>query len=134
MRNRIGIRTIPNTKLYEGTPSLADMEDLAEKQLDEAEKVASLQHTMRAPEKAQQSSQTYSTQEETFKDEDKEAVARQETIKKILDEEDAKWKEERRRKIMGKYADAKSEEEIQKIIAEEDRKIAESEFLFVFCC
>lgn len=104
------------------------MEDIAEKKLDAAEKMESLQHTMRAPSKAQQSSQTYSTQEETFKDEDKEAVERQQTIKKILDEEDAKWKEERRRKILGKYADAKSEEDVQKIQEEEDKKIAEREF------
>jgi hypothetical protein len=104
------------------------MEDIAERKLDEAGKIESLQHTMRAPSKAQQSSQTYSTQEETFKDEDKEAVERQKTIKKILDEEDAKWKEERRRKIMGKYADAKSEEEIQKIQKKEDKKIARSKF------
>ena len=78
--------------------------------------------------KNQQSSQTFSTQEQTFKDEDNEAYERQRTIKKLLDEDDLVWKEERRRKIMGKYADAKSEEEIQNIKDDEDRKIEKGKF------
>jgi hypothetical protein len=80
---------------------------------------------MRAPSKNAQSSQTFSTQEQTFKDEDDEAYERQRTIKRLLDEDDVKWKEERRRKIMGKYADAKSDEEVQSIKDEEDRQIEE---------
>jgi len=128
---------ISTTNLYaEGSQSLADMEDDVERKLDQAEPLESLQHTMRAPSKNQQSSQTFSTQEQTFKDEDDEAYERQRTIKRLLDEDDVKWKEERRRKIMGKYADAKSEEEVQSIKDEEDKKIEEGKsdplcFLFL---
>ena len=116
-----------NQFVHSAEPSLADMEDDVERKLDKAEPLESLQHTFRAPSKLQQSSKSYSVQESTFKDEDMEAVKRQQTIKKLLDEDDAKWKEQRRRKIMGKYADAKTEEEIQRIRDEEDRKLDEGE-------
>jgi len=123
------INNIRVPKLYaEVSQSLADMEDDVERKLDQEEPLESLQHKMRAPSKNQQSSQTFSTQEQTFKDEDKEAYERQRTIKKLLDEDDKVWKEERRRKIMGKYADAKSDEEVQTIKDDEDKKIEKGKF------
>lgn len=114
-----------NTFLYSTEVSLSEMEDDIERKLDAEEKLQSLQHTFRAPSKNQQSSQTFENQEKTFEAEDNEARERQRTIKKILDEDDAKWKEERKKKILGKYADAKDESEIKRIREEEDRKIEE---------
>ena len=108
--------------------SLADLEDEVEKRLDSQSADQTLQHSLRAPTKLQQSSQSYSIQEETFKDEDQEAIERQNTIRRLLDEDDAKWKEERKRKILGKYADAKSQEDIKKLNDEEQRKIDQGEF------
>ncbi len=105
------------------------MEDLQEQKLDQEAAARanrnSLQHALRAPTSAQQSSQTYSTQEQTFREEDEEAIERQRKIKELLDEDDAKWKEERRRKIMGRYADAKDSDEIQRLLDEEMKKIDE---------
>mmetsp|Transcript_24990 Transcript_24990/g.36953 ORF Transcript_24990/g.36953 Transcript_24990/m.36953 type:complete len:1110 (+) Transcript_24990:134-3463(+) len=112
------------SRLYsDKTQSLADLEDEVEKRLDSQSADQTLQHSLRAPTKLQQSSQSYSIQEETFKDEDQEAIDRQNTIRRLLDEDDAKWKEERKRKILGKYADAKSQEDIKKLNDEEQRKI-----------
>lgn len=117
------------SRLYsEKTQSLADLEDEVEKRLDSQNTDQTLQHSLRAPTKLQQSSQSYSIQEETFKDEDQEAIERQNTIRRLLDEDDAKWKEERKRKILGKYADAKSQEDIKKLNDEEQRKIDQGEF------
>mmetsp|Transcript_17358 Transcript_17358/g.32903 ORF Transcript_17358/g.32903 Transcript_17358/m.32903 type:complete len:1102 (-) Transcript_17358:23-3328(-) len=103
--------------------SLADMEDDVERKLDNEEPLESIENSWRAPSRSQQSSNTFSAQLETFKDEDRETFERQKTIKKILDEDDAKWKAERRKKIMGKYADATTVEEVQKIQDEEERQI-----------
>jgi hypothetical protein len=103
--------------------SLADMEDDVERKLDNEEPLESIDNSWRAPSRSQQSSNTFSAQLETFKEEDRETFERQKTIKKILDEDDAKWRAERRKRIMGKYADAKTVEEIQKIQDEEDRQI-----------
>ena len=128
MNNNINNIRLPKLYAEVGSQSLAEMEDDVERTLDQEEPLESLQHKMRAPSKNQQSSQTFSTQEQTFKDEDNEAYERQRTIKKLLDEDDLVWKEERRRKIMGKYADAKSEEEIQNIKDDEDRKIEKGKF------
>ncbi len=122
---RNALRSNENTFLYSTEVSLSEMEDDIERKLDAAEKLESLQHTFRAPSKNQQSSQTFETQEKTFEAEDNEARERQRTIKKILDEDDAKWKEERKKKILGKYADAKDDSEVKRIREEEDRKIEE---------
>mmetsp|Transcript_4906 Transcript_4906/g.5661 ORF Transcript_4906/g.5661 Transcript_4906/m.5661 type:complete len:178 (+) Transcript_4906:3-536(+) len=121
----IARNTFTSSCLYSANEkSLAEMEDEVEQRLDSQGTVEEpLQHTTRAPVKLNQSSQSHSVQEETFKDEDEEAVERQKTVRRLLEEDERQWKEERRRKVLGKYADAKSKEDIQKLNEEEQRKI-----------
>lgn len=98
--------------------SLADLEDLVEQTLDSQEPIERFTspHQFRAPVKLAQSSNTFFAQESTFGDEDAEAMERQKTINKYLAQDDEKYKEERRRKIMGKFANVNSKEEMEKMM------------------
>lgn len=105
-----------NTKLLDGAEkSLAELEEMEEKRLDSQEAAESLSHTFRAPVKLAQSSNTYNAQEATFGEEDAEARERQRTIRQFLAKDDEEWKQERRKKLLGKYANVSSKEEMEKL-------------------
>lgn len=118
-----------NTKLFDGVEkSLAELEDLEEKRLDSQEAAATLSHQMRAPVKLAQSSNTFNAQEATFGEEDAEALERQRTIRQFLAEDDEQWKQERRKKLLGKYADVTSKEEMEKLNEEMKMEIEQGAF------
>lgn len=58
---------------------------------------------------------------EMFAEEDARNVERQEKIRALMEEDDRAWKEERRKKLMGKYAEVESWEEVDRMLGE-DRK------------
>ena len=60
---------------------------------------------------------------EMFEEEDATNAARQAKIRQMMEEDDRRWKEERRKRLMGKYAD-KTLEEVEQMI-DEDRKKSE---------
>jgi len=62
---------------------------------------------------------------EMFEEEDAKNAARQAKIHEMMEEDDKRWKEERRKRLMGKYA-GKTLEEVEEMI-DEDRKKSEHE-------
>jgi hypothetical protein len=122
-----------NTKLFDGVEkSLAELEELEEKRLDSQEAAGTLSHQMRAPVKLAQSSNTFNAQEATFGEEDAEALERQRTIRQFLAEDDEQWKQERRKKLLGKYADVTSKEEMEKLIEEMKMEIEQGAFPLLY--
>lgn len=120
------------TVLWDGSEkSLAELEDLEEKRLDLQEDAESLSHRLRAPVKLAQSSNTFNAQESTFGEEDAEALERQRTIKQFLAEDDEQWKQERRKKILGKYADVSSKEEMNQLNEEIRIQIEQGVYSYV---
>ncbi|KAL3809755.1 hypothetical protein ACHAXA_011428 [Cyclostephanos tholiformis] len=58
---------------------------------------------------------------EMFAEEDAANADRQDRIRRLMEEDDRAWKAERRRRLLGKYADVGSWEEVERLL-EEDRK------------
>jgi len=74
----------------------------------------------------------FGTEEDDFREEQ---ASRKEKIDNLLKEQDVAFKEERRRKKWGKFANATSKEEIQAVEEEERGKIAEGKcYCAVLCC
>jgi hypothetical protein len=67
---------------------------------------------------------SYGENEEEEDDYVKEQVARQAVVAKLLEEQDAEFKEDRRRKTWGEFADATSKEDIKKVEESIRQKIA----------
>ena len=65
---------------------------------------------------------------EMFAEEDADNAARQRKIQKIMEEDDKKWKEERKKRLLGKYADVESWEEVEKMLGEDRKKEVKGEF------
>eukprot|EP00985_Skeletonema_marinoi_P013911 scaffold7006_cov174-Skeletonema_marinoi.AAC.1 len=59
---------------------------------------------------------------EMFSEEDESNVARQAKIQELMAEDDAKWQEERRKRLLGKYAAVESWEEVEKLQKEDREK------------
>jgi len=112
-------RYTEQSNISKRSQSLAELEDEQERRLDstEDERTAAynLQFQFRAPTKSFSSSNTFTRQEQLFQSEDHEAAERQRQIQEILAQDDAKWKEERRKKKMGVYADAQNGEELLRV-------------------
>jgi len=59
---------------------------------------------------------------EMFAEEDADNAARQERIKQLMEEDDRAWREERKKKLLGKYAGVESWEEVERMIGEDRKK------------
>eukprot|EP00986_Skeletonema_menzelii_P002138 scaffold593_cov147-Skeletonema_menzelii.AAC.9 len=59
---------------------------------------------------------------EMFSEEDESNAARQAKIQQLMAEDDAKWQEERRKRLLGKYATVESWEEVEKLQKEDREK------------
>lgn len=119
--------------------SLSDLEDEEERRLDlqaqlalSKERKSLLQHSFRAPSKSFSSSNTFELQEELSSSEDVDRLERQEKIRVIIEREDAKYKEERKKKKMGVYADITSMEEFKRKEEEERLRIQQGICTFFF--
>lgn len=66
---------------------------------------------------------------EMFAEEDAMTANRQAQIRALLDEDDKVWKEERRKRMLGKYATVESWEEVERLMEEDRRKEAQG-----MCC
>ena len=64
-----------------------------------------------------------------FAEEDAMTANRQAQIRALLDEDDKVWKEERRKRMLGKYATVESWEEVERLMEEDRRKEAQG-----MCC
>ncbi len=70
---------------------------------------------------------------EMFAEEDAAAANRQAQIRVLMEEDDKIWKTERRKRMMGKYANVESWEEVERLMDEDRRKEARGMwFLVVF--
>jgi hypothetical protein len=69
---------------------------------------------------------------EMFAEEDKANADRQNKIRMLMEEDDRAWKEERRRRLLGKYADVGSWEEVERLLDEDRTREARGTCLFVF--
>jgi len=126
--------------------SLSDLEDEAERRLDLQTQLTMskqrsvsdgqsflLQHSIRAPSKSFSSSNTFERQEQlSTSSEDVDTLDRQEKIRAILAREDAKYKEERKRKKMGVYADATTMEDFKRKEEEERLRIQQGMISFFY--
>jgi len=106
-------------------PSLADMEDMEEERLRRIEDHRknlnkSSSHSIKS---SASSSGTDALYNGMFEEEDAENAKRQQKIQEILEEDDAKWKEERRIKMLGKFANVKDEDEWKQLEDEERQQI-----------
>lgn len=61
---------------------------------------------------------------EMFADEDADNAARQAKIKQLMEEDDRQWKEERKQRLLGKYAGVESWEEVEKMLGDDREKEA----------
>jgi hypothetical protein len=120
--------------LQSSSESLSDMEDRVENQLDKDQPLETnaLQHSYIAPTKTDSSSGTYNLQEKGMHGEDAEMRQRQDKINEILEEEDKVWREERRRKQMGKFADVETQEDWERLRNEEKQTLDKGK-LFRLC-
>ena len=59
---------------------------------------------------------------EMFAEEDAANADRQDRIRRLMEEDDLAWKAERRRRVLGKYADVGSWEEVEKLLDEDRTK------------
>ena len=73
---------------------------------------------------------------EMFAEEDLQNLQRQQKIQALMDEDDKIWKEERRKKMMGKYANVDSWEEVEKMLLKDRKREVQGTFLLycVVCC
>mmetsp|Transcript_8516 Transcript_8516/g.12477 ORF Transcript_8516/g.12477 Transcript_8516/m.12477 type:complete len:1228 (-) Transcript_8516:444-4127(-) len=109
--------------------TLAELEDMEERRLDQLEesiKNSSNNGMKQSSEKidervlAQRRDQMEKSRYDAmFVEEDAERLERQKRIDQILEEDDKKWREERRQKKLGKYANVKSKDDLKKLEEEE---------------
>ncbi|KAL7541115.1 hypothetical protein ACHAXR_011451 [Thalassiosira sp. AJA248-18] len=59
---------------------------------------------------------------EMFAEEDADNASRQAKIKALMEEDDRAWKEERKKRLLGKYAGVKNWEEVEKMLGEDRKK------------
>lgn len=59
---------------------------------------------------------------EMFADEDADNAERQAKIKALMEEDDRAWKEERKKRLLGKYAGVESWEEVEKMLGDDRKK------------
>ncbi|KAL7519640.1 hypothetical protein ACHAWX_004399 [Stephanocyclus meneghinianus] len=106
------------------TPSqltLSELEDLEEARLDR--QAAQLEHARSLKRDAMQNSRL----NEMFREEDLDRARRQEEINKMLREDDEVWREERRRRMLGRFA-GMGLDEVEKLMKEErERELVEIE-------
>lgn len=69
-----------------------------------------------------------------FREEDMANRKRQEQIQKLMEEDDRKWREERKKRMMGKYGEVKSVEELVGLMDEERRERQRGECPFGSKC
>jgi len=70
---------------------------------------------------------------EMFAEEDLQNLKRQQKIQALMDEDDKIWKEERRKKMMGKYAEVDSWEEVEKMLLKDRKKEVQGTICVLFC-
>jgi len=70
---------------------------------------------------------------EMFAEEDLQNLQRQQKIQALMDEDDKIWKEERRKKMMGKYADVDSWEEVEKMLLKDRKREVQGTICVLFC-
>ena len=68
---------------------------------------------------------------EMFAEEDEQNLKRQQKIQQLMDEDDKIWKEQRRKKMMGKYADVDSWEEVEEMLEKDRKREVQGTFLFI---
>jgi len=118
------------------TSTLSEMEDLVELKLDQlqpnpndtnnnepVDNTNDLQHNDRAPTSSESSTDSLSTHEESFRMEDRVNAQRQRKIQEILERDDVEYKDKRRKERFGKFADAKSKEDWERLAKEESDKV-----------
>lgn len=71
---------------------------------------------------------------EMFAEEDLQNIQRQQKIQALMDEDDKIWKEERRKKMMGKYANVNSWEEVEKMLEKDRKREVQGTFLLCIVC
>ena len=71
---------------------------------------------------------------EMFAEEDAAAANRQAQIRMLMEEDDKIWKAERRKRMMGKYANVESWEEVERLMDEDRRKEALGMWVIRFPC
>ena len=71
---------------------------------------------------------------EMFAEEDQQNLKRQQKIQKLMDEDDKIWKEERRKKMMGKYAEVDSWEEVEKMLMKDRKKEVQGTLFCIVLC
>ena len=73
---------------------------------------------------------------EMFAEEDSASSQRQKRIQELMKEDDKVWKEQRRKKLLGKYAEVDSWEEVEKMLGEDRKKEVKGMFIisFVLVC
>lgn len=68
---------------------------------------------------------------EMFAEEDADNAERQAQIKKIMEEDDRQWKEERKKRLLGKYANVESWEEVEEMVGEDRKKEVKGTFVVI---
>lgn len=71
---------------------------------------------------------------EMFAEEDANNAARQAKIKELMEEDDKAWKEERKKRMLGKYAGVESWEEVETMLGEDRKEEAKGTCVHTFCC
>ena len=106
-------------------PSLAELEDMEEERLRRIEDHRKTLNTSFSSQikSSASSSGTDALNNGMFEEEDAQNAERQQKIQQILEEDDAKWREERRKKMLGKFANVRDEEEWKKLEEEEKRQV-----------
>jgi len=118
------------------TSTLSEMEDLVELKLDSnnpnsnPNKEVPINNDLldRAPTSSESSTEFLQGQEESFRNEDRENAQRQMKIQEILERDDVEYKDKRRKERFGKFADAKSKEDWERLAKEESDKVEKENF------
>ena len=67
---------------------------------------------------------------EMFAEEDAMNASRQAKIRALMDEDDKVWREERRKRLLGKYDNVESWEEVETLLDEDRKKEAKGAFRY----
>jgi len=118
----------PTPSISNARRSLAQMEDVEEERLQriDSHRKKLNKSASNSIKSSASSSGTDALNNGMFEEEDAENARRQQTIQQILEEDDAVWKEERRMKMLGKFANVTNEEE-WKQLEDEERSIVQKE-------
>ena len=100
--------------------TLSEAEDLEEARLDAEERLARKRDALQN-----------SRLNEMFAEEDSERERRQEEINKMLEEDDEVWREERKKRMLGKFAGMESGEVKRALIEEMEKEQKGEYFLFM---